>query len=406
MLTPPLFCALCSGRGGLSLYPETDTTAPVPKPDPATWESRWFGLQVSEGLVNASREVHPQSEPTSPLQFLSPPSTPTSAAADTYGRNNKRTVVIHQYCLDCVLSTVQRSMYNDGFSHEENLVLAWSIPKWTGHGDWSTPVELQSTAAPIGTRFQTGRVRSAYWLGTESQRTRWDQKMEGSHLLPVRPFVVQSSSLLTGVQSDLASPEDIGRPNPTQFPSSATRFNQTSRLLSLPEHLLVHIALDLLRVPQIPNDTNTNSTSRLLLVNVISDLLAFLRTSFDLRHLSPPSWLWKRILFDSVARFKLGLLSRWRAIPTGVGSTIQLAIALDQAFSVPIEKAFDEVEHDREGFEDAGPVPAELGVQDVFRWWAQDVFRWWAYSEGWRSRRRVWYCVVHACATARDADWW
>ena len=90
----PLFCALCAGKclhhrenlpiptpkpGGLSL--NTDTVdSPLPSPhltpsDPATWEHRWFILQVSNGILSDT--------PSSPDE-LSPPHSPLSPT----GRDN------------------------------------------------------------------------------------------------------------------------------------------------------------------------------------------------------------------------------------------------------------------------------------------------------------------------------
>ncbi|ORX38678.1 hypothetical protein BD324DRAFT_650025 [Kockovaella imperatae] len=393
-LTPPLYCALCSARclvprielplpaprpGGLSL--NTDTVGSQPpspgmKHDPSTWEKRWFVLQVSNGLIQPPLASQIHSEPTSPLG--SGPSTDS-----TVSRMNQRCVPIHAYCLTCVLGTVRRSMYNNGFSHEENMILAWSIPKWTGHGDWTYPSDLEPSRSPTGS---FSRLRSAYWSGTESQRRRWDPEIEGSHLLP----------------EDMVSPEEVGTPKSILPDRNASRLPQASLLLAIPEHILRNIALELVNVPHDENETiKRNTASRLLPMNDITDLLSFTRTCADCRYLTLPAWLWIRILSDAVARFKLSLLSRWRANPTGVGSTMQLAISLDEAFTAPVEEAVSHLAWDLDdvaGWDDDKHRRTPIT--------ARDLFFWWSYSDSWKSRRRIWYTVVHACATARDADWW
>jgi hypothetical protein len=120
----------------------------------------------------------------------------------------------------------------------------------------------------------------------------------------------------------------------------------------------------------------------------------------------------------SLHRWKLDLLARWRANPTGVGSASQLWIALDEDFVGPVEEAvvrtnfatrrgdgpcMDGRLNDRGVLHDLGGGGVNEEGSEVS---ARDVFMWWRYGHGWRSRRRVWYCVVHATTTARDADWW
>jgi hypothetical protein len=120
-------------------------------------------------------------------------------------------------------------------------------------------------------------------------------------------------------------------------------------------------------------------------------------------------------------------MARWRASPTGVGSAAQLWIALDEEFIAPLEGVLASTEiggtrsllgqlgsvDDTEEMEigriegNEGGEANGSGLADtppVLT--AREVFLWWTYSPAWRSRKRVWYCVVHASATARDADWW
>ena len=143
------------------------------------------------------------------------------------------------------------------------------------------------------------------------------------------------------------------------------------------------------------------------------------------------------------------IMKRWRANPTGVGSASQLWIALDEEFMVPLqgavaasvpESTYDRTEYgkgldpfntvksiapfkqtdradhtmDREmkmaAQEDKPYSPVyDLSAAPPTRATpvtARDIFMWWTFSPAWRSRRRIWYCAVHAAATARDADWW
>ena len=110
-------------------------------------------------------------------------------------------------------------------------------------------------------------------------------------------------------------------------------------------------------------------------------------------------------------------MQRWRANPSGVGSANQLWLALDEAFLEPVKLALDRVpkmmrsalQGDTEGMDISfmeGRGGPEGSVVELERYTSRDVFYWWKYGDEWRSRRRVWHCVVHGCATARDADWW
>jgi len=120
-------------------------------------------------------------------------------------------------------------------------------------------------------------------------------------------------------------------------------------------------------------------------------------------------------------------MKRWRANPTGVGSAAQLWVALDEEFIAPLKdilsgtvpchnthSAHSAMGLCREEKDQLGESTEELGItgngangsNDESKPTPRDIFMWWTYSPAWRSRRRVWYAVVHATATARDADWW
>jgi hypothetical protein len=196
----------------------------------------------------------------------------------------------------------------------------------------------------------------------------------------------------------------------------AQRPAQNSLFLRLPDHIHIQILLQLLDNPDIaPHDTSKSKSEtsqvqpyKLLRPGGVTDFLSLLNTCWDLRSLALPRNLWEVLIRDSVSAWMLDVLRRWRANPTGVGSASQLSLALDEHFVNLIERAIANIPRSETsvlaiacGGEDEGP-----GDGVVPEYTARDVWTWWMYDERWRSRRRVWHCVVHACATARDADWW
>jgi hypothetical protein len=184
----------------------------------------------------------------------------------------------------------------------------------------------------------------------------------------------------------MVSPEELSRPHPYFLVSNTSRVEQTSSLPKLPDTMLQQIFSLLVDQP-IPTSANKTTCTDLDILN----LLSLMRTCSTLRHFHLPPRIWRLITSDSVKRFSLTLLDRWKANPTGVGSANQIWIALDESFIEPVTKEFEILEASAES-------PERIGARDI---WA-----WWSFDEGWRSRRRVWYCAVQGCATARDADWW
>lgn len=161
-----------------------------------------------------------------------------------------------------------------------------------------------------------------------------------------------------------------------------------------------------------------NNKAKLCSPNSIADVLALTRTCAQLRQLQIPSDAWRLMTLHSLHRWKVDLLARWRANPMGVGSASQLWVALDDDFVAPVEAAVVRTRFAGRGADQAEKRQMMRAEDDGIADWmdsmgqewseasARDVFMWWRYGEGWRSRRRVWYCVVHATTTARDADWW
>lgn len=223
-------------------------------------------------------------------------------------------------------------------------------------------------------------------------------------------------------QLDRIPPDTLSTPKAQAIIYSSARPAQTAPLLQLPTHILVQIAVHLLGDPDantsckdkpeppdsranddiLPWDAKPGTSVRLLPTANIDHFLAFTRSSVLLRHLDVPSAYWRMMTTHQVQRWRLTMLNRWRANPTGVGSASNLWIALDEEVVDPIERIIKDFESrrrlvssDTDEDHTVDPVPS-----------ASDVFHWWAYDPTWRSKRRVWSCVVHACATARDADWW
>lgn len=206
---------------------------------------------------------------------------------------------------------------------------------------------------------------------------------------------------------DLVSPVEIGSPTPCLTLCKAAK-KGFSPLESLPSTILLEIVQNLL---DHPNTTNTESKivpASLIPLTKLQDFSSLLGTCPSLRYLDLPSTSWRRITTDLVKHFKLKLLYRWRANPTGVGSAAQLWIALDQNFVEPVARAFAGVSIDHRQssvIEQNSEKPDDVRSEST-GYGARDVYQWWMYDERWRSRWRVWHCVVYGCAEARDADWW
>jgi hypothetical protein len=324
--------------------------------DNSTWEHQWHLLQISQGILRS-------------FTLLSPTSSPFQEGNHEALSTKQRCAPIHAYCLDVVLKVIRKSLYIKSYGHEETVMLGWSIPKWTGYGPWVSGLTASDRDLNMG-----------YWRGCETQRGRWVKGVEGSHLLDVswRPFPV-----LLNIQVDHVSPIAIGRPSPSLL-TSDTLISQDSALLKLPDSVLLHIIDSILEYPS-PQDTEKSTLTHRPPDTSIPTLLTLLQTCTQLRNLILPSSIWKLITLNLIQQFNSSLLERWRASPTGVGSADHSSIALTEHFIEPVEQAFNAAGEDYE---------------------ARDVWAWWAHGEGWRSRRRVWYCVIQGCATARDADWW
>jgi len=141
------------------------------------------------------------------------------------------------------------------------------------------------------------------------------------------------------------------------------------------------------------------------------DMSALLSTCSQMRYLDIPPSIWRRCTEADLANWKAGLLHRWKTSASGGVIINQLGHVLEEEFAQAIRIAFDRISRGKSALrradlafsQDVSSITLDQGSAEQYT--ARDVFDWWRYGEVWQSRRRVWYCVVHASATARDADW-
>ncbi|KAL7423506.1 hypothetical protein Q5752_001086 [Cryptotrichosporon argae] len=399
-LSLPLYCSLCgvpcalprvgaapdSGLAPVST-PSTATASAADTP-PATWLHHWVALQTSAGVV----------EP------VIAPSSGAAAARSVPVATPRFTVTVHAACLSRVERAIQAPACAAGSgsegrtgartassAHDRELAVCrgWSLPRWTGWAPWARDED-----------------RAGYWTGTRGQRERW--RGTGVHW----------------VDADLIDPDVLPPPTPRAV-HAVDRPTQTSRLLELPDTVLVQILEHLLpALPALPSlpalaaafggpqaDPSRAPRAPVPVELDLSDFTAMRQTCAQLRAAPLPSATWARLARASAASYAHALVRRWTACPLGRARAGPLAAALDADFQAEIHDALvwcrrgsasgaDQIDvDDRPGAARAVPAPDP----DVD---AQDVYTWYTYSPAWRSRRRVWTCAVHGTATARDADWW
>ena len=181
-LTPPLYCALCAApcflpryalpyRLDNQLYRQTDVKTVTPSDNGTTlqaspasqdWLHEWRVLRVSSGVI-----------PPPNISTITSP----SQAPDIY-----RSIPIHAYCHEAVLKQIRKSIYSSDYDCGEGMMIAWSLPKWTGYGPW---VDKTNRLMSRGDVYNA----AVYWAGCRDQRRRWRDGEEGSHLLPVSRFL-------------------------------------------------------------------------------------------------------------------------------------------------------------------------------------------------------------------------
>ncbi|WVQ74735.1 hypothetical protein IAR50_004340 [Cryptococcus sp. DSM 104548] len=235
-------------------------------------------------------------------------------------------------------------------THEERMMLEWSLPMWNGLGPWARKKDGESDE-------EKGKMNFGHWRGLVSQRERWERRERHYQ------------------QSDLISPFDVGEPldgpplhrHHLNLPLNSGRSRGSRRISA---HRIRRY------LPKAARSVR------------LHDFLSLARACSDFWHYPLPSNIWATLVIDDVRRWKVTTFSRWRANPSGVGSALHLSNALEASFFLPILQAL------------------RVSQEEEAEWKAKDVWAWWRFGTGWRNRRRVWYCVVHGCATARDADWW
>jgi hypothetical protein len=154
----PSYCCICACP---TLTPRLPTPHPH-EPGPISieihdmptpkWLHQYHHLQPSSGIL-------PHPPPVSDLRDSNNP--------------HKRIIAIHLYCLRSVLDIIQSDMFSTGGVNDEQVMIGYSIPRYTGFGPWMN-WKLKSAQRP-----------EASWRGLADQRNRWELGVEGSHLCPV-----------------------------------------------------------------------------------------------------------------------------------------------------------------------------------------------------------------------------
>lgn len=167
----PVYCAICAAP---CLLPRASIKPPDPTPHQGL-----VGSDTLDAVI-----IHNAPESPSGLSGLSGSGPTWLQAWHNLSSIDSapRTVSIHHYCLEAALRTIRKSTFTSGYTHEETMMLGWSLPKWTGWGPWGFNTPDQDSR-------HTAAWPSGFWTGTASQRSRWQRKTgnEGSHLLPVGP---------------------------------------------------------------------------------------------------------------------------------------------------------------------------------------------------------------------------
>ncbi|WVW85835.1 hypothetical protein I302_107873 [Kwoniella bestiolae CBS 10118] len=414
MLTPPLYCSICSSP---CLLPRLPLPVPSslaggiePSYNPEEWLSAWYCLRVSTGLTNPIPFLFQSLEPSSlPLPLIT--DTPSIQPHNVKEEAPRRSIPIHAYCLSLILRTTHRT-YSNTRTHEEKVLLNWSLPKWTGYFPWSSldiKDKEKAFAVPEGLVGRQGErnamvMMPGYWGGMWDQRARFART--GDHLM----------------KDDLISPISIPPPVSRythSTPVDRDRSIQSSRLFALPTPILTRIIESILDDPPGPSPSSSagggegdkSKFTPFLYSQSISSFLSFSQTCSTTYHFPLPSHIWRLLVVDSVKVYRNGLLQRWRANPTGVGSALQLWESLGEEFDQPVNTVIESVMRNNQKLSlhsEGSGSDHEAGGEEKREYDCdmKDVWVWWNYSKEWKSKRRVWKCVVHATATARDADWW
>lgn len=119
------------------------------------WLHQYHHLQPSRGILPYPYE--PQSK-TQPFQSYTAP--------------HQHIVPIHLYCLRAVIAITQSGVWNCSMVANDQMMVGWSVPRWTGFGPW---------VKEMAVRPATGMG----WTGLADQKGRYVDGVEGSHLRAV-----------------------------------------------------------------------------------------------------------------------------------------------------------------------------------------------------------------------------
>ncbi|WWC71760.1 uncharacterized protein I206_105719 [Kwoniella pini CBS 10737] len=432
MLNPPLYCSICS-------LPCTLPRLPIDIPsnlsdihqinfDPEKWLSVWYIIKLSLGIIDSSKIINNlenennniNSNYTNKILNLNNKNIESEFESESKSKSesNLKTITIHLYCLKLISKTILKSKFSNGKIHQENQLLNWSIPKWTGYGLWNkknlTLIEIEKAfIIDDSSKSSINKLNSGYWGGLLDQRKRYIKF--GNHL----------------IKDDLISPIKIPFPkSQISFKSNyqKKRLNQISKLPKLPINLIERIIDFILDEPnykQILNFINNNpqtQTNKSLIIklinpNSIKTLFSLFQTCSNFYYyynfeILSSNKIWILLIFDSIKKFNNELIGRWRSNPTGVGSALNLWESLEIDFEIPVKNVIKDLINFQQSqikfdfniksnsFSDDQLTKTKINFD------MKDIWIWWNYNLNWKNRRKIWRCVVYATATARDADWW
>lgn len=158
----PQYCAICACP---CLTPRLPT-APPDLPDlPLN------GADLTLGTPGWLHQYHHLQPSRGILPYPYEPSITTNTF-QAYSSPHKHVVPIHLYCLRAVIGITQTGMWNCSSVADDQMMVGWSVPRWTGFGPWVREMAVRP-AVGMG------------WTGLADQKGRFVEGIEGSHLRSV-----------------------------------------------------------------------------------------------------------------------------------------------------------------------------------------------------------------------------
>lgn len=156
----PEYCAICACPCLTPRLPTPQTDQPdlpLAQYELATpeWLHQFHHLQPSRGILPYPYEASQNIEPF-----------------QSYHSPHKHIVPIHLYCLRAVIAITESGMWNCSGRSTDQMMIGWSVPRWTGFGPW---------VREIGVKPAIGMG----WTGLADQKSRFREVIEGSHLRDV-----------------------------------------------------------------------------------------------------------------------------------------------------------------------------------------------------------------------------